>query len=97
LQAIDHAFKWIRLVTNDTVLVLNRGTHYQPDSTVVSHLARLFAALTSKLPGAKIIYRATSLPMPGDGTMESVRHANEPLAAPLPLQALDAAWAGFAP
>lgn len=50
---------WLHLVTNNTVLILNRGAHYTPTPRLLVDLADTFARVRAHAPGAGIIFRNT--------------------------------------
>ena len=52
---------WINAVYNEsnTVLVLNRGAHYAPDTELLQDIGHLFTYVTSRYPNISIVWRNT--------------------------------------
>jgi hypothetical protein len=74
---------WIHDVTNSSIVFLNRGAHFQANtSRILSQLRVVFTYLQVHIPGALVFYRATNIPVPTD------QFTNEPSKAPLSLEAL---------
>ena len=71
---------WTHLVTNNTLLILNRGAHVVPDDSVVLQTRQLRAWLATHAAGAGVIRRATVR-----GHMEGTQLSPDANAALLPL------------
>ena len=52
---------WINAIYNDsnTVLILNRGAHYTPDTELMQDIGHLFTYLTKRYPTISIVWRNT--------------------------------------
>ena len=51
---------WLRLVTNDTLLILNRGAHYVGEEALLPAVAATLSRVATTAPGAGGIWRATA-------------------------------------
>ena len=94
----NHLQPFLHLVTNATLLLLNRGAHWRPEEEVVRELLGVLAAVRARAPGAGIVVRSTP---PGHAPAVEAQ-APPPSRALLPLRspkeaaaALAAAPAGY--
>jgi hypothetical protein len=69
---------WIHLVTNNSVLLLNRGAHFRSTPRLLPELRKTFGEIQKHAPHATIFFRATAIPSPIVGS--------EPLSEPLSFQ-----------
>jgi len=86
----DHLQPWLHLVTDNSLVVLNRGAHWAPVADVVANLSTAFAAVRARAPRAGVVFRNT--PQGHDLAILDGSRAARPLAARQDTSALPAAW-----
>jgi len=52
-------FRWLPLLTNDSVVVMNRGAHFVQTPAVLAELRRTLAEVRRVVPGALLVFRST--------------------------------------
>lgn len=85
-KANVYAFPFMHLVTNNSILILNRGAHFEPTDLVIPALRKLFLFLREYAPGAVLLYQHTPLPVHSDLL------AQVPAAKPISVKIENEAW-----
>jgi hypothetical protein len=78
-------YHWWHHVTNNSILLLNRGAHYEESARVYDTMRHVLRRIQATYPGALVFYRATAIPVPEE------RFSSNPQTEPMPWQAIDSA------
>ena len=76
-----HYLPWLHLVTNNTLLVLNRGAHWIATPQTILELGKTLSGVRERAPGAGVVFRNT----PRGHDLSSVRNPAEDGKLILPL------------
>jgi hypothetical protein len=82
LASIGKENLWLQEVTNNTIVFLNRGAHFQETAKLVFQVRLVLGHLSRNFPGALLFYRATNLPIP------LANFTSEPSRDPFPVDVL---------